>query len=381
VKRFPWIKTALAIFLGLSATWLFVQVCSSFPVWWHRIWQILLPITFGAAIAYLLLSPVRFLERTAARTFPKASQRLCTSIAVMTVFSAIVVGLTLIAVLWLPSLVRNALELAEGLPGYAATAQNWLDSQLQDSGFLSNPGVQDFIQDQIDLLAANLQAWLQTAVTAILSGMWNTLMYIGKLVLGFIAALYLLLERRALHDLFVYLLRNLIGEHRLSLVQSYLREVDQIFGRFLAARLTESFVVFLIAWVGFAALRLPYAVLLAVLTGVLNLIPYFGAFAAYLIVLIVTLLSAPALAIWVTVLIIALQLVDGWVIAPVLFGERLKLSGFMVILALTIFGGCFGLMGMTIGVPCFALLLVAIQRVAASVAQKRQKEKKDIPAT
>jgi len=185
----------------------------------------------------------------------------------------------------------------------------------------------------------------------------------------------MLIERRELSTGAKRTARQLLGAPRTAKFMGYLQETDLIFGRFIAARLMQSFVVFLIAWVGFLALGIPYAALLAAMMGVFNLIPYFGAFIAYVFTLLFTLLSAPGMAIWMTVFVILLQLADAWVISPMLYGERLRLSGFMVIVAITVFGGLFGLLGMTIGVPCFALLLVAVQRVLKTIAERRRDKK------
>ncbi|MCL2433040.1 MAG: AI-2E family transporter [Clostridia bacterium] len=381
MKNQPWFKYALALFVGLTAFWLFTQVASSIPYYIKVFGDIMLPVTLGLIIGYLFLTPVRLLQRLFARIIPRASWAVTNGLAVFALYFVLIGVLVLGMVLWIPAILSNLMELVNKLTDYVGKVQGWYDGMVSSSKLFEDQAIKEFLDVQLQSFIT--QATVSATELAgklpgmLLTGTTSAVVTLGKWVLGIVASVYMLIERKQLSTAVKRMARQSLGAQRTAKFLGYLNEVDQIFGRFIAARVMESFIVFLIAWVGFLALGLPYAALLAAITGIFNFIPYFGAFIAYAFTLLFTLLAAPGMVIWMTIFVILLQLADAWVISPMLYGERLKLSGFMVIVAITVFGGLFGLLGMTIGVPCFALLLVAVQRVLTTIAGKR-KEKKAI---
>jgi predicted PurR-regulated permease PerM len=118
----------------------------------------------------------------------------------------------------------------------------------------------------------------------------------------------------------------------------------------------DSLIIGLICFAGMWALKAPYALLMSIIIGVTNMIPYFGPFIGAVPAIIITLFSSPVTAIWVAVFILILQQLDGYIIGPFILGDSVGLSPFWIILAILIGGGLFGVLGMLICVPVMAIV-------------------------
>nr|MDD6336332.1 AI-2E family transporter [bacterium] len=373
MKKRAWLQYAIALFVGLSLFWVFQQTLLYIPSWLRTLNGILLPITVGLITGYILLPAVRLLEKLWEKMFPRLNGKGKTGFAVLVVFIILFGLIALFCVLLLPRFVKNFIEFANGLPGYLASLKEWINKFIEDNPVLQTPGVKEQIESYFANMGDSILAWAQGAVVKLLSGVYGFAVSTGKVIMGVIAAIYLLLEREQLSKVCKGLLGNLLGPKRMGTAMGFMRQADHVFGRFLSARLLESVVIMVVAMIGFIILKVPYASLLAVATGLLNLIPYFGAWIAGILTTVITLLAQPQSVIPVVIFQLALQCFDGWWLSPALFGERLKLSGFMVIIAITVFGGFFGLWGMMLGVPLFSLLLLTIQRCSTIVARRREK--------
>jgi len=372
MKPMPlWLRNALSLFVGLSAFALFLCVLRWVPGFVSKAATFTLPVTVGLCTGYVFLFPVRMLENAWGRTFPKSSVQTRTVMAVTIVFTLFFGLLAACILLLIPALYRNVIQLGTLAPGYVKQGQEWLDGVVANYPIFQAPEIRAIVDEQLAKGAASLQAFAMQAAGDVFSFAYDFLITMANVFFGFIAAIYLLIERRSLGRSLKRLLHAMLGEKRLGSFLSYLHETDVIFGRFLAAKLLECLIVFIISWPSFALIGLPYAPLLAAITAVFNLIPYLGPIVAFFITLLVTLLATPDMVLWMTIICILLQVLDEFVLVPVLFGERLKMSGFLVIVSVSVFGGLFGMWGMMLSVPFFALLIVSIQRMARNIQQRK----------
>ena len=133
-------------------------------------------------------------------------------------------------------------------------------------------------------------------------------------------------------------------------------------------------IIFIVMALGMALMDMPYAMLVSVVCGVTNLIPFFGPFIGAIPCGVIILLVDPIKVIWFGIYVLVLQQMDGNVIKPLLFGETVGLPAIWVLIAIIVSGGLFGIPGMLLGVPVFAVLyMLAADFVAARL------KKKDMP--
>ena len=136
-----------------------------------------------------------------------------------------------------------------------------------------------------------------------------------------------------------------------------------MFMGFISGRLVDSTIIALLCFIGLSIMRMPYPLLVSVLVGVTNVIPFFGPFIGGIPSAFIILMASPTKCIWFIIFIVILQQIDGNIIGPKILGEMTNLSSFWVLFAIMLFSGLFGFVGMLIGVPVFAVIYHLIQEL------------------
>lgn len=342
---------------------------------------VLTPFAFGAVIAYLLnplfnriyaylmplLQKIVKKQRTAARL----AKALSTALSVVAAFLLLGALLSMV----LPQVVSSIVGLVESnlLPDSIQRATDWFDNTLRD-----NPALESAAQQVYAEAIAALTGWVKTdmlpQLTSLVSGLMGTLTFAKNLGIGVIIAVYILNSKRLFAAQGKKVLYSLCGVRRANTILEGLRFTDRVFGGFLVGKVVDSLIIGVLCFVGMTVLRLPYAMLISVVVGVTNIIPFFGPFIGAIPSALLILLINPLQAVYFAAFILVLQQIDGNIIGPKILGQSTGLSSFWVMFALLVGGGLFGLPGMIVGVPLFAVLYSF-----ASGLIRRALQKKSLP--
>jgi len=341
----------------------------------RMIMKILRPFAFGAVIAYLL-SPLcnhfeRYLARAAGREKrPEAAAgRLKKLFAAVSIFLSLFLFCFVIYVLvaMVVSQVFSSVRmLAEAMPGYILKTTVWLEDLVKEDTFLINyveqyseeilNGMQDFAKTQ---LLPNINDIISGGSVSLLT----FLMTAKDLVIGLIVAVYFMNSRKLFARQAKLVIRALfppkehLKEDRMQAADWILKEVDIIndyLGGFIKGKLLDSLIIGLICMVFTSVVDMPYAVLVSVVIGVTNIIPFFGPFIGAIPTAALILMVNPVKCVYFVLFILVLQQFDGNILGPKILGNTTHLSSFWVLFAILLFGGLFGIVGMVIGVPVFA---------------------------
>jgi hypothetical protein len=147
---------------------------------------------------------------------------------------------------------------------------------------------------------------------------------------------------------------------RANTVIHAMRFAHKIFGGFISGKLLDSAIIGVLCYIGCVFLDMPYAILVSVIIGVTNIIPFFGPYLGAIPCIFLILLVDPMKGLYFTIFILILQQFDGNILGPKIIGDSTGLSSFMVIVAILVGGGFFGIVGMVVGVPVFAVLYAAL---------------------
>ena len=150
-----------------------------------------------------------------------------------------------------------------------------------------------------------------------------------------------------------------------------MRITNQMFGGFVSGKILDSVIIGVICYVGLMILGMPYSLLVAVIVGVTNVIPFFGPFIGAVPSFILIALAEPVKGLYFLIFVLALQQVDGNIIGPKILGDSTGLSSFWVVFAILVGGGLFGFMGMLLGVPTFAVIYYLIREAVAYILRRR----------
>lgn len=322
------------------------------------------PFIWGLVLAYLLRFAVNPLEKLLVRiTKSKGKARWARLLsAILTLLVTVGVVVT-VCVLIVPQLYDNIVRLISALPGYLQEIIAWVEQTAATLGInLSSNGENLFqtLTDQLTSMITNNSGDYIAMAGNLIIGVGTGLLdsFITVMV-----AFYLLVDSNRYKTLLKRTLRSIAGtEKRYKDIMTFIHQADTIMGRYINGRLIQTFILAMLSFIGFTIAGIDYAVLMGLLVGVLNLIPYIGPWIAAIPVMLLALLDSPTTAMWAGIILVALQLLDNLLLGPQILGERLKVSPLWIFVGIIIFGAMFGLPGMLLGAPATAMISILLEK-------------------
>ena len=360
-----WGVTALAVLLLLVAAVFVVIRWSLVAALGAKIAHILAPVIYGAVFAYLL-NPVYNRVQAAVMKLTKdiipdekGRKRLggfLGTLASMCLLVAVVVGLISMLI---PQLISSIRGVMETLPSSINNLEIWLEKVLAD-----NPDLEQQVMQHYGAAADYLQNWLTNVVVpniyriigSVSSGVVLVVRAVFDILIGLIVMVYLLNMKEKLlaqAKMIIY------GVFPLKIANKVIEEgryVHQVFGGFIIGKLLDSLIIGLICFVLLGFANMPYVLLVSVIVGVTNVIPFFGPFIGAIPSAFLILLSDPMKCLYFLIFILLLQQFDGNILGPKILGDSTGLSSFWVLFSILLFGGLMGFVGMIIAVPTFAVI-------------------------
>ena len=230
-------------------------------------------------------------------------------------------------------------------------------------------------------LYAELETWIQNTlmpyVTNIISGVgssvYKVLMFVYNLLIGLIVACYLLSGRKKFSRQGTLVIRSLFKPQTADTILGEIAFIDRMFGGFIDGKILDSAIIGVICYIGCSIFKFPNALLVSAIVGITNVIPFFGPFIGAVPSTILIMIEDPIKGLWFILFILGLQQLDGNVIGPKILGDRTGLSSIWVLFAIILCGGLWGLVGMVICVPMFAVIYdVGKKLVRRGLDQKGQ---------
>ncbi|MBS6864711.1 MAG: AI-2E family transporter [Oscillospiraceae bacterium] len=303
--------------------------------------RIIAPFIWGLALAYLLDGPVRFFEK-------KFHGHRGFAIVLACVLAVIVVSFLIGMVV--PQVVESLMMLLNRVPEYMENLNQFIKSSN-----INLDGAEELIGSYQELL---------TRVTGLISAMLPKVVGYGmaigsglvSAITAVISSIYMLMSK---DKLLRQLKKVVLAAFPLPRARRVLEEchhANQVFSGFINGKLIDSTIIGIICFVGMSLFRMPFAVLISVIVGVTNIIPFFGPFIGAIPSILILLIINPWDALGFAVFVLALQQFDGNILGPKILGDSTGLSAFWVLVAIIVGGGLFGFVGMVVGVPAFAVL-------------------------
>ncbi len=336
------------------------------------VWNLFLSFFIGLALAFILNVPMKFAERKIFRRMKKKKWKRACAILATLAFCAVIIMIVIFAVV--PEIVKTVQMIIANLPEMAVQVQALIDKA---AGFSEN--LEEFlgkINFDLNALVEQFTTFLQTQAStlgsSVFSALTNTIGTIISGVIGFVFSLYILASKERLVRQTKMILYAYLKEERAKKVWDVLYMANHTFQRFISGQCLEACILGCMFWVAMSIFRLPYAILISVLIGVLALIPIFGAFVGCLIGFLLIVFVNPIQAIWFLVLFIVLQQIEGHCIYPFVIGTSVGLPSIWVLLAVVVGGKLFGVAGMIVFIPLCSVLYALF----ASNVRKHLKQKK-----
>jgi len=332
--------------------------------------SILTPFLYGAVIAYLLAPACSWFERHLLGLLDRSGngngRKLSAALAILLTLLAAFLVLWLLLSMVLPQVCRSVIGIVNALPDQLESAGVWLHSLLK-----SQPDLQTYWDSFSAEAAKKLESWLQTdllpTAQSLLTGLGSQVASIFAVVknlfLGVIVSIYLLASRKKFGVQAGMVLRAIFPPKWAGRIDQEIRYTDRMFSGFLIGKLLDSAIIGLICFVCTSLMGFDSALLISVIVGVTNIIPFFGPFIGAIPCALLLLLENPMHCLYFIIFIILLQQIDGNIIGPKILGNSTGLSGFWVLFAILLFGGLWGFVGMIVGVPLFAVIYDIVRKL------------------
>ena len=369
--------TGIAIAAGSCAILFFFYRFSEVSQLFQKIFSILRPFLYGGVIAYIL-APLcgklqTFFEKKFSPRFKRAGKALAILICILLTIT--VIGLlTLIIV---PQVVHSVISIATALPGQLRSLSADIDKAL-----IEQPDLQTQWNNISKQVNAEIEKWTSTDILplaqSILSGtasyVSDFLVFLKDVLLGLVISVYLLAARKQLAAQARLLVHSVFNDYWAVQIENETHYMDKMFNGFLTGKLLDSAIVGVLCFAGCVAMGFSSPVLISVIVGVTNIIPFFGPFIGAVPCALLLFLNNPIHCLMFLIFILILQQLDGNVIGPRVLGNTTGLSGFWVTFAILLFGGMWGITGMIVGVPLFAVIYDLIARFCYKHLVRRGKE-------
>lgn len=348
---------------------------------------VLAPFIYGGTMAYLLKTPCGFLERQIERLLPEKQKKLANILSVAAVMALSVLVIYLLLNMVIPEMWNSVVALAVAIPPKAEEFANWVVGHLEGNEMLQN-----YVNNAFASMEAWLRNWANTDLIPTMQGMMNGVVgmmggvfttvssvftVIKNIVLGIIICVYLLAARKTFTRQGKALVYAALKPERAEAVLKELAFIDKTFVGFFGGKILDSAIVGLICYVFCAIMSVvagfQNAVLISVIIGVTNVIPYFGPFIGAVPAALLILISSPRNCLIFLIFIVVLQQFDGNILGPKLLAGSVGLTGFWVLFAITLFQGMFGFVGILVGVPVFAVIYDLMRRWIVAGLRKHGK--------
>lgn len=328
--------------------------------------SVMAPIIYGLTIAFLLNPFVRFVEEqligsVLLKLKIKPGERARKILRWICVIVILIVFLFLIYLLLaavIPQLLTSIMSLIYNIPSYADTITRWLQGFMED-GLVEEDFLETFNQGYAaveDYLTTNIVPQIQNMLKNITTGVFDVITFVRNFLVGSLFSLYVMAARETLTAKAKMITYAILPLKWADITIRSMRFTGNTFSGFISGKIIDSAIIGAICYVSCTVMEMPYTMLISVVIGVTNIIPFFGPFLGAIPSLLLILLVDPIKCLYFLIFILILQQFDGNVLGPKILGDSTGLSSLMVIVSIIVCSGFFGAVGMLVGVPAFAVL-------------------------
>lgn len=347
----------------------------------RMILAVLKPIIYGMVIAYLLNPLVRWVEQKMMhfleKRFPKFKKKEAFSRG-CGIFLAIVLLIVVIVELlnmMIPQLYVSIRDMIFNVPSQMNTFVKAFNKMHS-----SNTTVGMMLENVIEEATTFVQTWMRTDLmdkvnewmTQLTAGVVLMVKEILNLIIGIIVSIYILFSKEKFAKQSKKVIYAIFKPDDANLILHLAGKSNEIFGGFIIGKIIDSAIIGVLCFIGLSIMDMPYTLLVSVVVGVTNVIPFFGPYIGAIPSVILILLADPVKGLYFLIFILILQQFDGNILGPKILGNSTGLSSFWVVFSILIGGGLFGIPGMILGVPTFAVIYYIVNMLVNNRLKRKK---------
>lgn len=329
-----------------------------------KIAEILMPFVYGGVIAYLLCPLCNWFSHRFHKWLPAKLGTLAEGLAIACALLVGLLAVYLLIIMIAPQLVASIMTLWNNVPDMVNKLIEWFTENFGENQALIN-----YLNSAYTTMYERMDKWFENVsnITNLLSGLGSgvskVFSFFKNLLLGLIVAVYFLGSRKLFARQSVMLVRSMLPVKWADFVLDEVKLIDEMFAGFIDGKLVDSAIIGVLCYIGCLVFRFPNALVIGAIVGLTNIIPFFGPFLGAIPSTLLILIEDPIKALWFILFVLVLQQLDGNVIGPKILGSHTGVSSFWVMFAILLFGGLWGIVGMVVAVPLFAVIYDLVRRL------------------
>lgn len=342
--------------------------------------EILKPFLYGVVFAYLLAPLCNKIEEKLFQFFPKAkakARRFICFIAIVISLCVAIAVICLIIMMIIPQVWDSVMKIIQMVPQKLIVVNNWIEHMLENQ-----PELQAYFEEFSSQAESNIDSLLnvdtiqkvQSIINSLSVQLFGVLGVVKNIFLGLLISAYLLGSRKLFGAQAGLILHGVFSDKWAKIIEEEIRYTDKMFNGFLVGKIIDSAIIGLLCFAGTSIMGFEAPAFISVIIGITNIIPFFGPFIGAIPCGLLLLLENPMHCLYFIIFIFVLQQLDGNVIGPKILGNTTGVSSFWVLFAILLFGGMWGVVGMVIGVPLFAVIYDIIRKLVYRGLRKHKRE-------
>lgn len=337
----------------------------------EKVFKILSPVIYGFVLAFLMTPILNYIEKKIVKVLlfkmkvdiskKKKMIRAISLILTISVVIAIVYGFFNMVI---PKVKDSIISIVNQFDTYINNFEKEFDKFISKNPKVAKdfntfvdsngPEITAFVKDNILTKAEIIIKNLSLNVISVIKVLWD-------MIIGFIISIYVLASKETFAGQSKKIVYAIFHRKNANNIIEAGRFINKTFMGFITGKIIDSAIIGCLCFIGTTLIGTPHALLVSVIVGVTNIIPFFGPFLGAIPCLLLILIIEPIQALYFVFFILFLQQLDGNVIGPKILGDSTGLSGFWVIFSITLFGGLYGVGGMIIGVPFCAIVYAGVR--------------------
>ena len=335
----------------------------------HKLKDILAPFIYGGVVAYLLRPVCNFYESTLTKYLPRKMKKAASAFSIALSLATGILAVYMVIIMIAPELYNSILSLWTTLPAKISAFLDWVgvtfgeDENIAEMLRLFDSSASTLYQSLEKWVSETIAPYISSIVSGLSSSVTKILRFLYDLLIGLIVACYLLASRKKFARQSVLMVCSVLKPRWADLFLSEVAFIDRMFGGFIDGKILDSAIIGLLCYVGCTVFKFPNSLLVSAIVGITNVIPFFGPFIGGIPATLLIMIEDPMKGVWFGLFVLGLQQLDGNVIGPAILGDRTGLSSFWVLFAIILCGGLWGIAGMIICVPMFAVIYDTVKKL------------------
>ncbi len=382
-KRY--LRIAITAFCVIAASICFYYLVfhgDRFSAQVNAFFKVINPVLYGIVFAYLMTPMINSIERyLLSPVFKQMGYeitdkrrkhlRLLSIIITLLIICFLIYGFFSILI---PNIIQSVRSISYQFPYYVQNLTNWSARFLED-----NPDIEKLVIQFLDTYSEEFMSYLnnsivpqmETLVKQVSISLISALKVLWNFIIGMIISIYVLYSKELFAGQAKKVVFAIFQTKTANQLIKDIRFASDTFIGFISGKIVDSIIIGFICFACTSIMQMPYALLVSVIVGVTNVIPFFGPYLGAIPSAILILMVNPLKSVYFIIFILILQQIDGNFIGPKILGQSTGLSGFWVIFSITVFGGIMGIPGMIIGVPFFAVLYALGRRMINRMLKRK----------